>query len=176
MSSGPYQPIPDFLTQGDALNWHPTLVGVHVLADVIIAAACFTLALTLVRLARAQSQPAGPRSLVFSFVAAFLVSSGLAHATEVVTMWLPEYGVSGIAKSATALFAMGAAWTLLRSPSAFAQRSSRAAAQQEESTIEERITARTTELTAANVQLRREAAEREQAEAELIRLNMALQA
>ena len=175
MGSARLDPIATFLPQGEALHWHPVLVGVHTIADALLSATYVALALALMYRARRHTRRELALTALFTLAAAFFFSAGLTHATEVVTMWKPEYGVSGIAKVATALIAIVAAGTFVRtkvnSPSQPAS-----PVQLGEAIIAERVRARTAELTATNAELRREASDSAAAEAEVRRLNTALQA
>src|SRR5687768_10343531 len=103
MSSANFAPPPNFLPQGDALQWHPALVSVHTVADALMCGAYLSMACSLLYLGRRQAGAGLALPAVLTLFAAFLFGSGLAHATEVVTMWKPEYGVSGIAKTGSAL-------------------------------------------------------------------------
>ena len=104
-------PTQNILPQGEALQWNPALVGMHTVGDALIAAAYLALAMTLLYRARRESSRHLASSALVTLGAALFFSAALTHATEVVTMWKPEYGVSGIAKITTAiigiLFAAG---------------------------------------------------------------------
>jgi two-component system cell cycle sensor histidine kinase/response regulator CckA len=176
MSINPFEPTPGLLPQGGALQWHPALVGVHTIADVLISAAYLIMGFRLIQFVR-REPPVGPVfSAVFTLLAAFLLSAGLTHATEVVTMWKPEYGVSGIAKVATAALSIVTVTALFRALPGLRNSPRSADVRREHDTLEERVNARTAALGAANDQLRREAAQREDAGVELRRLNTQLQA
>src|SRR5688572_14879704 len=114
MSSANFSPLPSFLPQGDALQWHPALVSVHTIADALICGAYLSMACSLLYLGRKQAGAGRVLPAILTLFAAFLLSSGLAHATEIVTMWRPEYGVSGIAKTGSAFIAIATAITLVR--------------------------------------------------------------
>ncbi|MGH7944693.1 MAG: response regulator [Opitutaceae bacterium] len=174
MSSTPFNATPDFRPQGDALQWHPFLVGVHTVADALISAAFLAMAVTLMHFARREST----RGVLFpgalALMAAFLISSGLTHAAEVLTMWMPAYGMSGIAKLITVCTAIGAAWALIRvAPLVSSQR---AAGTGCEKAAGMPVNSRIAELTAANERLSREAVQREDSDAEARRQNDALRA
>jgi two-component system, cell cycle sensor histidine kinase and response regulator CckA len=167
-------PTKNYLPQGDALQWHPALVGVHTMADALISAVYVALALVLIYRVRKEAGQLALPALITLF-AAFFLSAALTHATEVVTMWKPEYAVSGIAKLATAIFGLVTAVALVRTKTELRAPSPSPIAG-DEATLEERVKARTAQLTASNHELRREASERAAAEAEVRRLNTALQA
>jgi two-component system, cell cycle sensor histidine kinase and response regulator CckA len=176
MSSISLDPTTGFLPQGDALRWHPVLVAVHTIGDALIAGAFLVIALTLIRIARRSPPKNAIVPALAILCAAFLITSALGHASSVVTIWIPEYGVSGIAKAATAFIGVIAAVTLARSVPALAQLPHRIRQQLENSTIDERVKVRTGELEAANERLRREAALRDQTDEGMRHQNAVLEA
>ena len=164
-----------FLPQGEALRWHPALVGMHTVADALVSCAFLALGFTLIYALRRQTQLDRPFVALFTVSAAFLLSSGLAHSTEVMTMWQPEYVVGAIAKAATAIMGIASAVILVRTMPAIRELPRHVQLQRESTLAEERLKTEIAALTVANDQLRREMAQREDSEAEVRRLNAALQ-
>jgi signal transduction histidine kinase/CheY-like chemotaxis protein len=163
------------LPQGDALQWQPDLVLVYMITDTVIAAAYLTIAFTLVRLVRNHARLGLSFSIVLGLFATTLFAAAVMHETAVVTMWDPRYGPSSAAKIITALIALGTAFALRRAVPALLQLPRSAQLRRENMLLEEAVKARTAELTAINDRLRSEAAQREDAEAEVRRLNAELQ-
>ena len=157
-----------FLPQGEALQWHPALVSGHTIADAIIAAAYVTMALAVICIGR-RSQPGS----LMPVAVTLLIIAGVMHATSIVTMWKPEYGVSVIAKLGTAAIAVLAAISLIRT---LRNPPFPAPAAVTKSSAIEPANVRLAELLAANQQLRDEIAQRAEAEAEVRQLNSVLQA
>jgi two-component system, cell cycle sensor histidine kinase and response regulator CckA len=175
MSSTTFDPTPNPLPQGEALQWHPALVSAHTLADALISVAYLTIAFTLIFRTRRRTQAELASAAMPSLLAAFLVVAALTHATELVTMWKPEYGVSGIAKVAMAALAATMAVTFVRGARAVPSLHFDDVRRDKTSRAEP-DRARIAELAGENEQLRRDAAGRVAAEAEVRRLNVALQA
>jgi two-component sensor histidine kinase len=167
-----------FLAHGYCLLWQPELVALHVGSDVLIAAAYYSIPISLAYFVRRR------RDLqfrwMFVFFAIFIFACGTTHLFGVLTLWQPAYGVEGLVKFATAVVSVATAaaiWPLLPqalalpSPSQLAavnadlQSAQRALARTNEQ-LEQRVRERTAELTRANNQLRAEIAERERAEAQ----------
>jgi two-component system cell cycle sensor histidine kinase/response regulator CckA len=174
LSSARIDPNSTLLPQGDALQWHPGLVGIHTLGDILIAGASLAMAFTLFYAARRDDRGGPLYNGAITLFAALLIASAVSHATTVVTMWKPEYAVNGIAKLATAAIAIVGVFVLAR----YARSSAidTAVPPRASETLESQVAARTSELKAENDRLRREAAGRADADAELRQLNTELQA
>jgi PAS domain S-box-containing protein len=164
-----------FLPQGEALHWHPALVGMHTLADAVVSCAFLALGFAMIHVVRRQTQLERPFLALFTVSAAFFLSSGLAHSTEVMTMWKPEYVVGAIAKGATAIMGIATLVMLMRTMPAILELPRHVQLQRESALTAERLKTEIAALTAANDQLRREMTQREDSEAEVRRLNAALQ-
>ncbi len=150
-------------------------VGLVPLADAVIAAAYLAIALTLLYLVHRRDRPGLLYPGVFLLFAVFIGTSGISHALAFAATWQPIGGWNGAAKLATAGAALAAAVALLRIVPALMRAPSRAQLQQENASLEERVATRTADLTDINTRLRREVAQREEAEAEVRRLNSELQ-
>lgn len=161
--------------QGAANQWHPALVSTHAIADGVIAAASFTMACLLVYLVRRQSGLGPLFSKISAMFAALLLANALAHGTGVLSLWIPVYTWSAAAKVATALVGVIAVLLLFRALPRLLQLPSREELRRVQATLEQRVEARTADLTAVNEQLRLEAEQRKEAEAEVLRLNTELQ-
>jgi PAS domain S-box-containing protein len=99
---------------GFCLLWRPSLIWMHAVSDGIIGLAYFTIPLALVVVAQRR------RDLVFRPVfglfAAFILLCGTGHWFDLLTLWMPLYGVSGLIKAMTACTSVVTAialWLLL---------------------------------------------------------------
>ena len=99
---------------GNCLLWEPGLIWLHVISDALIAAAYFSIPVALVIFVLKR------RDLAFGWVyrafALFILFSGFTHVLSIVTLWVPIYGIEGIAKLLTAAASIVAAvilWLLL---------------------------------------------------------------
>jgi two-component system cell cycle sensor histidine kinase/response regulator CckA len=162
-----------FMPHGQCYLWDPVLVGLHVVSDSLIALAYYSIPLLILYFVRKRRDV--PFPVIFLMFGAFIVACGTTHLMEVWTIWHPNYLLSGGIKAATALISLITAVALVRVvPVALALPSPDALRRLNEE-LESRVAARTADLTAANDQLRREATQRESAEAEIRRLNTALE-
>jgi PAS domain S-box-containing protein len=149
---------------------------VHALGDALIAAAYVTIGIALFHLVRHRDRPGLLHPGVFLLFAIFIALSGVVHALTLLETWLPVEGWSGAFKLLTALVSVAAAVALVRVVPSILQMPSRAQLRQQNATLEDRVAARTADLTEINTRLLREIAQREVAENEVRRLNTELQA
>jgi len=97
---------------GFCLLWEPELIWLHAGSDIAIGLAYFTIPLALiVFLRRRHDLEFRP---VFSLFAAFILLCGAGHWINLVTLWVPAYGLEGVVKAATALASVGTAIVLWR--------------------------------------------------------------
>jgi signal transduction histidine kinase len=99
---------------GFCLLWQPGLIWTYAISDTGIALAYFSIPLTLGVIARRR------RDLVFRpllwLFAAFILLCGATHWLDVLTLWVPAYGLEAAVKAATAavsVFTAIALWRLL---------------------------------------------------------------
>jgi len=105
---------------GFCLLWEPGLIWTYAISDTAIAIAYFSIPLALAVIARRR------RDLVFRpllwLFAAFILLCGTTHWLDLLTLWLPAYGLEGLVKAATAIvsvFTAVALWRLLPQALAF---------------------------------------------------------
>lgn len=161
-----------FLPHGVCFTWAPSLLTLHLAADLLIAAAYFSIPLSLAYLVRKRADL--PFNWVFLLFAAFIVACGVTHLIGVLTLWYPFYWFAGAVKAVTALVSIAAAVAvvllmprLLALPSAAQLRAANAQLEAEVSErrrkdaelqlikqdLEQRIAARTAELATTNALL-----------------------
>ena len=97
---------------GFCLLWEPGLIWTHALSDIAIGLAYFTipLALTIV-VHRRRDLMFRP---VFWLFAAFILLCGTGHWLDLLTLWVPAYGLEAVVKAATAVVSVGTAITVWR--------------------------------------------------------------
>ena len=92
--------IEGFMPHGMCYLWKPDLLALHVVSDSLITLAYFSIPFTLLYFVRRR------RDLEFNWMfvcfAVFIVACGATHLMEIVTVWRPEYWVSGTIKAITA--------------------------------------------------------------------------
>jgi diguanylate cyclase (GGDEF)-like protein/PAS domain S-box-containing protein len=99
---------------GFCLLWEPWLIWTHGVSDAAIGLSYFSIPIVLMRLARSR------KDLVFRPVfwmfAAFILLCGTGHWFDVITLWVPAYGLQAFIKAATAVASIVTAvalWPLL---------------------------------------------------------------
>ena len=109
----------DFLPHGFCYLWDRGLVWLHVISDVLIALAYFSIPITLVYFVRKRRDL--PFHWMFLLFGLFIVACGSTHIMEVWNLWHADYWLAGIVKAITAFASVPTALLLLRLvPSALA--------------------------------------------------------
>lgn len=97
---------------GFCLLWQPWLIGSYVLSDIGIGVAYFLIALELLYFVSKRKDLVFPR-LFFGF--AFIVSlCGVTHWLDVLTLWVPAYGLDALVRAVTAVGSLILAYMSLR--------------------------------------------------------------
>ncbi len=99
---------------GFCLLWEPWLIWTHVLSNVGIGLAYFSIPVVLLRFVRKRGDLVFKP--VFALFAAFILLCGAGHWADLLTLWWPLYRVEGAVKAATALVSVATAaalWPLL---------------------------------------------------------------
>lgn len=145
---------------GFCLSWAPGLIGLHVVSDVIIGLAYFSIPLALAAIVR-QRPDLKYGWIAYLFVA-FIMACGTTHLFSILTLWVPAYGVEGLVKLVTAILSIATAgilWPLIPKLVALPStvqleglnaqlRDSEALVRQTNIELEQRVAERTAELTA----------------------------
>ncbi|MBL6080819.1 PAS domain S-box protein [Belnapia sp. T18] len=99
---------------GFCLLWEPWLIWTHAVSNIAIGVAYFTIPLALAVFARRRSDLAFKP--VFWLFAAFILLCGTGHWLDLLTLWVPAYGLEGAVKAGTAMVSVATAvalWPLL---------------------------------------------------------------
>lgn len=144
-----------FIPHGHCYLWKSNLVLLHLISDLIIGLAYYSIPITLVYFVKKRQDV--PFNGVFLLFGAFIIACGTGHFMDVWTLWHPVYWLSGFLKSITAFISFYTALALLQLiPKALALPSP-------------------AQLEAANQALENEIKERKQAEADVLTLNAELE-
>ena len=103
-----------FMPHGYCYMWAPEVLWTHVLSDALIALSYFSIPLGLVAFIKRRNDL--KFSNVFYLFSAFIFLCGITHIFSIITVWHGTYGLSGIAKIATAIvsfFTAVAVWRLI---------------------------------------------------------------
>lgn len=90
-----------FMPHGMCFLWRPDLLGMHVISDLFIVLAYFSIPVTIVVLLR-QRRVAIPFRWVFLSFATFILLCGVSHLMSIVVIWYPMYYAQGVIKMLTA--------------------------------------------------------------------------
>ena len=172
-----------YMPHGHCYLWQPSLVGLHIVSDLVIGASYYSIPFLLYHFTRKRADL--PYKWMFVLFAAFIFWCGTTHFINVWTLWVPAYWISGSVKAMTAAASLLTAALLvplipkallLRSPADFETSNrklelevgERVRAETEvrrlNQDLEQRVRERTAELEAANARLKAEIAERQLAE------------
>lgn len=164
-----FSPTESYMPHGHCYLWQTPLVGLHVVSDLLIAVAYFSItAMLLYFIFRRRD---APFLNVFVLFGAFIVLCGVGHLLEVWTLWHPAYWLSGVEQALTALVSCYTAASMvtllpqflsLKSPEELAavnrslkkevdrRQETEAALRQVNQTLERRVRDRTRDLEIAN--------------------------
>ncbi|KQP55233.1 ATP-binding protein [Methylobacterium sp. Leaf108] len=154
---------------GICLLWRPELIWTHVVSDLVIGLAYFSIPVALGVFVTQR------RDIAFGWMfwafALFILACGTTHFFAIWTLWVPDYGAEALVKAATAVVSVGTAaalWPLL--PKALALPSPETLRQANAD-----LRARIAERDAALAALRQANAERDRAE-EMLRQTQKMEA
>ena len=144
-----------FMPHGSCYMWDQSLIWLHVISDGFITVAYYSIPITLIYFVRRR------KDLQFNWIfvcfALFIVACGTTHLMEIWNIWHPTYWLSGTIKGVTALASVFTAIALVRLvPQALALPSPRI-------------------LRETNDYLHKEMEQRQRAEEEVQKLNIALE-
>lgn len=144
-----------YMPHGSCYLWQSNLIWLHVLSDGLTAIAYYSIPITLLYFVRRRQDL--PFDWVFLLFGAFIVACGTTHMMEIWTLWRPDYWASGYIKAITAAVSLYTAIQLVPLvPKALALPSP-------------------AQLETANQALRQEVEARQQAEAEVRKINNELE-
>jgi PAS domain S-box-containing protein len=101
-----------FMPHGNCYLWTPSLIGLHVVSDSLIALSYLSIPLTLVHFTRKRRDI--PFSWMFLCFGTFIVACGATHLMEIWTIWFPSYWLAGALKAVTAGISVATAILLIR--------------------------------------------------------------
>jgi signal transduction histidine kinase len=112
--------------------WRPELIWLNVISDAIIALSYFSIPFALALFVSKRSDV--EFGWVFWAFAIFITACGMTHVMSIWTLWVPDYGIEGLVKAATAAASIITAimlWPLLPKALALPSPSQLRRAQQE---------------------------------------------
>lgn len=103
--------VNEYLPHGFCIAWNPQLLAMHVISDLLIAIAYFSIPIGIVYVAKRR--PDAVLQPIYYLFAAFILACGVTHVMGILTLWVPLYYTQGIAKVITALVSVATAVYLL---------------------------------------------------------------
>ena len=100
----------DFLPHGLCLSWRSDVVALMVASELVIGACYLSVAASLTVFARRR--PDFPYPGIMVLFAMVFALCGLSHVVDVITLWLPWYGLQALFNTVVALLAIPAAWKM----------------------------------------------------------------
>lgn len=102
----------DFMPHGHCYFWNPLIVWIHVLSDVVIAGAYFSIPVFLFYFIRKRRDL--PFQSIFLMFGFFIVACGMTHLMEIWNVWHGDYALAGIIKGITATVSAATSIALFR--------------------------------------------------------------
>ncbi|MDZ8190045.1 MAG: PAS domain S-box protein [Nostoc sp. ChiSLP02] len=101
----------NFVPHGHCYLWKTELVWLHIISDVTIALAYYSIPLLLIYFISKRKDL--PFNGVFVLFGAFILACGTGHLMEIWTLWHPDYWISGGLKAFTAIISIYTAFALI---------------------------------------------------------------
>lgn len=101
----------DFMPHGYCISWDVPLLTLHVLSDVFIALAYFSIPIGIIYFVTKKDDVTFKP--VYYLFAAFIMACGITHVMGIVTLWLPLYYLAGGLKLITAVVSVATAIYLI---------------------------------------------------------------
>jgi PAS domain S-box-containing protein len=102
----------DFSPHGFCYLWNPKLMWLHVVSDLAIALAYFTIPVILLWLAQKRRDVSF--GWIFALFGIFIIACGVTHLLEVWNLWHTDYWLEGAIKALTAVASVSTAIALTR--------------------------------------------------------------
>ncbi|TRX02923.1 sensor histidine kinase [Candidatus Methylobacter oryzae] len=96
--------IKNLIPHGYCLSWSPILLSLHVVSDLLITLAYFSIPPVLVYFIRQRKDLLYPG--LAAMFAGFIVACGTTHLLSAVTVWVPLYWLDGLVKAITAVVSL----------------------------------------------------------------------
>ncbi len=100
-----------YMPHGNCYLWQTPLVWLHVISDLAIAIAYFSIPALIIYFTYKRQDL--PFLRIFILFGAFIVACGIGHLFDVITLWYPVYWLSGLERAMTALVSCYTAFELV---------------------------------------------------------------
>lgn len=103
----------DYMPHGHCYLWRPSILWTHVISDLLIAAAYFSIPVALFLFVK-QRKDLQFKGTILLF-ACFILFCGITHIVAIFTIWHGVYGLHGLTKAATAVVSVITAYVTYKS-------------------------------------------------------------
>lgn len=100
-----------FIPHGHCYLWKPGLLWLHIVSDILIAIAYYSIPITIVYFVSKRKD--FPFKWLFLLFGSFIISCGTTHLVDIWTLWHPTYWLSGSLKAFTAFISIYTAIVLV---------------------------------------------------------------
>ncbi|WP_413168214.1 ATP-binding protein [Capilliphycus salinus ALCB114379] len=100
-----------YMPHGSCYLWQTPLIGLHVISDLLIAIAYFSIPAMLIYFIHQRRDV--PFNKVFILFSLFIISCGVGHLLDIWTLWHPAYWLAGLERAFTALISCYTALELM---------------------------------------------------------------
>ena len=90
-----------FLSEGDCYSWQSSLIWLHIIGDLAITLAFYSLSVMMIYLVRKQEEQIFPPQ--FGLLSAFMICCGTIYILEIWSIWQPIYWLTGGVKIITVI-------------------------------------------------------------------------
>lgn len=101
----------NFMPHGYCFLWFPDILWLHVIADIVIVLAYFSIPTVILLVLRKRGRM--PFKWIYMMIGAFIFLCGVTHLINIITMWYPIYYIAGIVKALTAAASIATAILIL---------------------------------------------------------------
>ncbi len=102
----------NLIPHGYCLSWSPLLLWLHVISDLLITLAYFSIPIILIYFIRKRQD--FPYPWLVSMFAGFIIACGTTHLFAAITIWIPLYWLDGFVKAGTALISITTAVLMIK--------------------------------------------------------------
>lgn len=100
-----------FMPHGQCFMWYPEVLWLHVISDVVITLAYFSIPIAIFYVLRKQKKI--PFKWVYAMFGSFILLCGTTHATAIWVLWDPVYRLEGVIKALTAGVSIATAFFII---------------------------------------------------------------
>lgn len=101
-----------FMPHGQCFLWYPEVLWLHVVSDVVITLAYFSIPVAILYLIKKRGEVL-PFKWLYAMFGGFIFLCGLTHMVAIIVLWVPIYRFEGILKAITAGVSIATAFLVI---------------------------------------------------------------